>query len=45
VTDAVRHLIAETMGIPVLGTHQSVEAFKIDFERGQGSGVHINADL
>ena len=41
--DSVRRLITETFGIPVLGTYQAVEAFKIAFECG--SGLHVNADL
>lgn len=45
IVEAVRRLITETMGIPVLGTYQSVEAFKIGFECGRGPGFHINADL
>jgi phenylacetate-CoA ligase len=41
--EAARRLITETFGIPVLGTYQAVEAFKIAFECG--AGLHVNADL
>ena len=41
--ESVRRLIADTFGIPVLGTYQAIEAFKIGFECG--AGLHVNADL
>ena len=43
IADSVRRLISETFGVPVLGTYQAVEAFKIAFECG--AGLHVNSDL
>jgi phenylacetate-CoA ligase len=44
-SDAARRLIRDDLGVFVLGTYQSVEAFKIGFECGEGEGLHINTDL
>lgn len=44
-SDAARALIRDELGVFVLGTYQAVEAFKIGFECGEGSGIHINTDL
>jgi phenylacetate-CoA ligase len=44
-SDAARRMIRDDLGVFVLGTYQSVEAFKIGFECGDGEGLHINTDL
>jgi phenylacetate-CoA ligase len=44
-SDAARRMIRDDLGVFVLGTYQSVEAFKIGFECGEGEGLHINTDL
>ena len=44
-SNSVRRLIKETLGIPVLSTYQAIEAFKIGFECHHGLGLHLNIDL
>jgi phenylacetate-CoA ligase len=44
-SDAARALIRDELGVVVLGTYQAVEAFKIGFECGEGTGLHLNTDL
>jgi phenylacetate-CoA ligase len=41
----VRRLIEDRFAIPVIGTYQAVEAFKIGFECRRHPGLHVNADL
>lgn len=43
--DSARRLITGTFGVPVLGTYQAVEAFKVGFECEADGGVHLNMDL
>ncbi len=43
--DSARRLITDKYGIPVLCTYQSVEAFKVGFQCGKHSGLHLNFDL
>jgi phenylacetate-CoA ligase len=45
VTPAVRRLIVERCGIPLLSTYEAVEAFKIGFECRESRGIHLNVDL
>ena len=44
-SDAARRAIEEDHGVPVLGTYQAIEAFKIGFECERRAGYHLNADL
>jgi phenylacetate-CoA ligase len=44
-SDAVRRLISEEMGIPVLSAYGAIEAFHIGFECELGVGYHLNIDL
>jgi len=43
--DPARRLIEERYGIPVFGTYQAIEAFKIGFECRRHRGYHLNVDL
>ncbi len=45
IADATRSLIEECFGIPLFGTYQAVEAFKIGFDCEQHQGFHLNVDL
>jgi phenylacetate-CoA ligase len=40
-----RHLLTETMGLPVLSSYGAVEAFHIGFECERNLGYHLNVDL
>lgn len=42
---ADRRFAEDELGVSVLSTYQAVEAFKIGFECGEGSGLHLNVDL
>ncbi len=44
-SDAARRAIEERHGIPVFGTYQAIEAFKIGFECERRDGYHLNLDL
>ena len=44
-SQSARRLITQTIGIPVLSTYETIEAFKIGFECRQGLGLHANMDL
>lgn len=44
-SNSARRLITQTMGIPVLSTYETIEAFKIGFECERNIGLHTNIDL
>lgn len=43
--DATRAFVERELGVPVFATYEAIEAFKIGFECGQGTGYHLNVDL
>ncbi|NLO73542.1 MAG: phenylacetate--CoA ligase family protein [candidate division WS1 bacterium] len=45
VSEAVRRLILEDFGLPLISAYQATEAFKLGFECEQHSGLHLNLDL
>lgn len=44
-SDSVRRLVQDQFHIPVLGTYEAGEAFKIGFECLEHRGYHVNEDL
>jgi phenylacetate-CoA ligase len=42
---ATRAFVESELGIPVFATYEAIEAFKIGFECGRGTGYHLNVDL
>ena len=43
--DATRTYVERELGVPVFGTYEAIEAFKIGFECERRSGYHLNVDL
>lgn len=41
----VRRFVERDVGVPVFATYEAIEAFKIGFECGRGTGYHLNVDL
>ena len=44
-SEPVRRLIGDQLGIPVISVYRSVEAFSIAFECEHHRGLHVNVDL
>ena len=43
--EGARRYVERELGVPVLGTYEAIEAFKIGFECGRHTGFHLNVDL
>jgi phenylacetate-CoA ligase len=44
-SDPARRSIGETFGIPAFSSYDAVEAWRLGFECGRHSGIHINEDF